>query len=198
LGSFRIQELIIRYPVVGFSFAPGVAGPVYLQMTLYEFLYTGIGQFIAAYAPNAVFAALVNPLLIAVLVTFCGVLVPYAQITAFWRYWLYYLNPFNYLIGGLVTPILWDVPVQCTQEEFGILDPPAGQTCSAYLSDFIAQGSGYVNNPDATANCEYCPYSVGHEYLQSYNLTRRVYTWRDICLTLLFVLSSYGLVFLLL
>jgi ABC-type multidrug transport system permease subunit len=67
------------YPVVGFSFAPGVAGPVYLQMTLYEFLYTGIGQshdrifaigltvvgqFVAAYAPNAVFAALVNPILI--------------------------------------------------------------------------------------------------------------------------------------
>lgn len=54
-------------------------------MTLYEFLYTGIGQFIAAYAPNAVFAALVNPLLISVLVQFCGVLVPYSQITAFWR-----------------------------------------------------------------------------------------------------------------
>jgi ATP-binding cassette subfamily G (WHITE) protein 2 (SNQ2) len=69
---------ICWYPVIGFSFAPGVAGPVYLQMTLYEFLYTGIGeyihyiwikligtgQFVAAYAPNAVFAALVNPLLI--------------------------------------------------------------------------------------------------------------------------------------
>jgi ABC-type multidrug transport system permease subunit len=54
-------------------------------MTLYEFLYTGIGQFIAAYAPNAVFAALVNPLLIGVLVLFCGVLVPYTQITTFWR-----------------------------------------------------------------------------------------------------------------
>jgi len=52
------------YAVVGFSYSPGVAGPVYLQMTLYEFLYTGIGQFVAAYAPNAVFAALVNPLLI--------------------------------------------------------------------------------------------------------------------------------------
>ena len=56
--------LTFRYPVVGFSFKPSVAGPVYLQMTLYEFLYTGIGQFVAAYAPNAVFAALVNPLLI--------------------------------------------------------------------------------------------------------------------------------------
>lgn len=184
--------------MVGFSFAPSVAGPVYLQMTLYEFLYTGIGQFIAAYAPNAVFAALVNPLLIAVLVTFCGVLVPYEQITAFWRYWLYYINPFNYLIGGLVTPVLWDVDVQCTQEEYGILNPPSGSTCAAYLSDFIAQGSGYINNPDATSGCEYCPYSVGNEFLQSYNLTRRVYTWRNICLTFLFCLSSYALVFLLL
>ena len=93
---------ICWYPVVGFSFAPGVAGPVYLQMTLYEFLYTGIGeshatcrsvvwadlsagQFVAAYAPNAVFAALVNPLLIGVLVSFSGVLVPYPAITSFWR-----------------------------------------------------------------------------------------------------------------
>jgi hypothetical protein len=31
---------------------------------MYECLYTGIGQMIAAYAPNAVFASLVNPLVI--------------------------------------------------------------------------------------------------------------------------------------
>lgn len=95
------------YAVVGFSFRPEVVGPVYLQvrpkltyiccavangcphplqMTLYEFLYTGIGQMIAAYSPNAVFAALVNPLVISILVTFSGVLVPFPQITAFWRY----------------------------------------------------------------------------------------------------------------
>jgi hypothetical protein len=34
-----------------------------MQMTLYEFLYTGIGQMIAAYSPNAVFAALVRHLI---------------------------------------------------------------------------------------------------------------------------------------
>ena len=62
----------VWYATVGFSFKANVAGPVYLQMTLYEFLYTGIGQFVAAYAPNAVFAALVNPLLIGVLVSFSG------------------------------------------------------------------------------------------------------------------------------
>ncbi|OCF60041.1 ABC transporter [Kwoniella mangroviensis CBS 10435] len=186
------------YPVVGFSFKPSVAGPVYLQMTLYEFLYTGIGQFVAAYAPNAVFAALVNPLLIGVLVSFCGVLVPYPQITAFWRYWIYYLNPFNYLIGGLVSRIMWDVGVQCAEQEFGLFDPPSGQTCSAYMQDFLSQNPGYIDNPDSTSQCRYCPYSKGNEYLQSLNLGDKVDGWRDIAITALFVLSSYGFVFLLL
>ncbi len=34
-----------------------------------------IGQFIAAYAPNPTFAALVNPIIIGILVQFSGVLV---------------------------------------------------------------------------------------------------------------------------
>lgn len=54
---------------------------------IYEFVYTGIGQMIAAYAPNAVFAALANPIVLGTLVSFCGVLVPYSQIQEFWRYW---------------------------------------------------------------------------------------------------------------
>lgn len=186
------------YAVVGFSFKASIAGPVYAQMTLYEFLYTGIGQFVAAYAPNAVFAALVNPLLIGVLVSFCGVLVPYPQITAFWRYWLYYLNPFNYLIGGLTNVILWDVTVTCKSGEFGVFDPPSGQTCSAYMAEFLQESTGYINNPDATSGCEYCIYSKGSQYLETLNLGKHYYGWRDILLTLLFVLSSYGLVFLLL
>ncbi|WWD19932.1 hypothetical protein CI109_104404 [Kwoniella shandongensis] len=187
------------YPVVGFSFAPGVAGPVYLQMTLYEFLYTGIGQFVAAYAPNAVFAALVNPLLIGVLVMFSGVLVPYQQITSFWRYWLYYLDPFNYLIGGLLVFPLWDVQVTCKEEEFGIFNPPSGQTCGAYMQTFLSQpNTGYINNPDAMSDCQYCIYKQGSQYLASVNLPKHVYGYRDICITLLFCLSSYGFVFLLL
>jgi ABC-type multidrug transport system permease subunit len=54
---------------------------------VYEFVYTGVGQSIAAYAPNAVFASLINPLVIVTLVSFCGVVVPYSQIQPFWRYW---------------------------------------------------------------------------------------------------------------
>jgi hypothetical protein len=71
-----------------FGCAKPCAGQSLTSHLVYQFIYTGIGQFIAAYAPNAVFASLVNPLLIGTLVSFCGVLVPYAQIQVFWRYWM--------------------------------------------------------------------------------------------------------------
>ena len=77
----------MRYATAGFDLSPGVAGPVVLTMFFYELLYTGMAQFIAAYAPNPPAAALFIPVLIATLVTFSGVLVPYSQLNVFWRYW---------------------------------------------------------------------------------------------------------------
>lgn len=84
--------LTTRYATAGLDLSPGAAGPVFLTMFFYEMLYTGIGtfagnaeprhhdadvsaQFIAAYSPSAPFAALLIPVVIAVLVTFSGVLV---------------------------------------------------------------------------------------------------------------------------
>ncbi|KAL8278573.1 hypothetical protein RQP46_009065 [Phenoliferia psychrophenolica] len=188
---------VVWYPVVGFSWSPGVAGPVFLEMVLYELSYTGIGQFIAAYAPNATFAALTNPLVIIVLVQFSGVLVPYVAITAFWKYWIYWLNPFNYLMGALLVFPIWDSPVVCSKKELGTFFPPAGQTCGAYMAPFLATNPGYITNDAATDMCEYCPYSVGSEYLAQRNLSKHIDGWRDICITLIFVLSSYSLVFVL-
>lgn len=53
---------VIFYFTVGLDPSPGAAGPVFLAMVIYELLYTSIGQFIAAYAPNPTFAALCLPL----------------------------------------------------------------------------------------------------------------------------------------
>jgi ABC-type multidrug transport system permease subunit len=86
-----VLYFVCFYYTVGFPSSSTRAGATLFVMLLYEFIYTGIGQFVAAYAPNAVFASLINPLLIGTLVSFCGVLVPYAQIQEFWRYWIYYL-----------------------------------------------------------------------------------------------------------
>ncbi|KAH9208032.1 ABC-2 type transporter-domain-containing protein [Leptodontidium sp. 2 PMI_412] len=98
-----VLYFVCWYYTVGFPSESNKAGATFFVVLMYEFVYTGIGQFITAYAPNAVFATLISPLLIGTLISFCGVLVPFSQIQPFWRYWMYYLNPFNYLMGSLLT-----------------------------------------------------------------------------------------------
>jgi ABC-type multidrug transport system permease subunit/ABC-type multidrug transport system ATPase subunit len=172
-------------------------GATFFVMLMYEFLYTGMGQFIAAYAPNEVFAALTNPMLLGALVSFCGVLVPYAQIQAFWRYWIYYLNPFNYLMGSLLVFNMWGGDVQCTDREFAVFNPPHGQTCAEYMVSYLASAPGHLANPDATAGCKVCPFGNGSDYLRTLYLEDYSYGWRDAGIVVLMVFSSYGLVFLL-
>lgn len=169
-------------------------------MLMYEFVYTGIGQFVAAYAPNEVFASLVNPLILGTLVSFCGVLVPYAQIQEFWRYWIYWLNPFNYLMGSMLVFDVWGADIKCKPREFARFDPPNGTTCGEYLADYISQGAGLVSNlvnPDATAECMVCSYTKGEDYLRTLNLKEYYYGWRDAGIVAIFACSSYALVYLL-
>ncbi|KAJ5486803.1 hypothetical protein N7530_001103, partial [Penicillium desertorum] len=185
------------YFTAGLPVEASVSGHVYLQMIFYELLYTSIGQAIAAYAPNEYFAAVMNPVLIgAGLVSFCGVVVPYSQMQPFWRYWIYYLDPFNYLVGGLFGEVIWDVKVKCEPSEFVQFTAPSGQTCGQYMADFLATQSGYLADGNSTGTCSFCPYSQGSDYAKTFNLQEKYYSWRDTGITALFCISSYSLVFL--
>ncbi|KAK4052986.1 hypothetical protein OIO90_004110 [Microbotryomycetes sp. JL221] len=184
------------WPVVGFSMRPGVAGPAYLEVVLYELLSTGLGQAIASYAPNATVAGLINPLVIGTLVLFNGAFIPYEQIQAFWRYWFYYLDPFRYLMGAFIVFGIWDEPVRRSGEEVARVIPPSGVSCGDYFNNFLSQAPGYIVDPNATDVCEYCPFSEGSQFLTTLNYPRYVYGWRDICLTFLFALAMYASVFL--
>ncbi len=187
------------YYTVGFPTDSNKAGATFFVMLIYEFVYTGIGQFVAAYAPNAVFASLVNPVVITILVFFCGVLVPYQAIPAFWRYWLYYLDPFNYLMGSLLVFTDYDAPVQCAPHEFALFNTPNNATCAEYLAPYL-QGMGArtnLVNPEATEGCRVCQYRRGSDYLASLNLESYYEGWRDAGVVVIFALSSYLMVFLL-
>ncbi|EEY16987.1 opaque-specific ABC transporter CDR3 [Verticillium alfalfae VaMs.102] len=192
-------------------------------LILYELLYTGIGQAIAAYAPNAVFASLVNPLVITTLVSFCGVMVPYSQIEDFWKYWyvpnnpklslhpsagrliparardrMYYLDPYNYLMSSLLVFTTWDKPVRCRPSELAVFDPPANETCGEYLAAFqqTAMGRGAnLLNPDATAGCEVCQYTEGGDYLRTLNLEEKYFGWRNAAIVVIFCIGFYALVY---
>ena len=169
------------YFTCGFPVKASISGQVYFEMLLYEFLYTSIGQAIAAYSPNAYFAALMNPLILgAALINFCGVVVPYDQITVFWRYWLYWLDPFTYLMGALLEPVAWDVQVQCKAEELTYIPLPSNTTCGEYMSDFLADHAGYTVDPTNSTMCAYCQYETGADYLRTLNINAEYYGWRDV------------------
>ena len=137
-----------------------------------------------------------NPIIIgAGLISFCGVVVPYAQIPSFWRSWIYWLDPFTYLVGGLLTEVVWDIEVRCTQNELTNIPLPANSTCGEYMDKFLTENAGYVVDAMSLTNCEYCPYTTGADYAKTFNLTEKVYGWRDIGITALFCVSSYAMVF---
>ncbi|KFH43201.1 ABC transporter G family-like protein [Hapsidospora chrysogenum ATCC 11550] len=192
-----IVYYVTWYYTVGFPSGSDKAGAIFFVMLMYEFIYTGIGQAIAAYAPNAVFAILVNPLVIGILVFFCGVYVPYSQIQEVWRYWLYYLNPFSYLMGSMLVFSTFDAPVHCGRDEFAVFDAPDGQTCGEYLADYM-QGLGSrtnLLNPNDTQHCRVCQYRTGSDYLYTMDLKDYYYGWRDAAIVALFAISSYACVY---
>lgn len=174
------------------------AGATFFIMLIYEFIYTGIGQFIAAYAPNATFAALVNPLIVNCLVLFCGAFVPQPQLNVFWKFWFYYLNPFTYVVAGMLTFGMWDTTVTCNAEEFAYFDPPNG-TCKDYLAHYMAGVGSAINliNPEATSQCQVCQYTRGSDYLKTLSINHYYYGWRNAGICVIFAISGYALVFVL-
>lgn len=149
------------------------------------------------YAPTSGAAALVNPLILGTLLSFCGVFVPYTAIPNFWKYWLYYLDVFTYIMGSMLWFVIWDEPVTCRPEQLARFDPPQGMTCAAYLEPYMTTVNPGANllNPVATAGCQVCTYTTGTDYLRTINI-KEVYTgWQFVGITGIFVLSSYMLVF---
>ena len=93
---------------------------------------------------------------------------------------------------------IFDVEVRCEGTEFARFDPPSGQTCAAYLQQYLAGAGRAANliNPDATTDCHVCQYTRGSDYLRTVNLNDYYYGWRDAAIVVLFACSSYAMVYL--
>jgi ATP-binding cassette, subfamily G (WHITE), member 2, PDR len=49
------------------------------------------------------------------------------------------------------------VDVVCSMKELVNIDPLSGQTCGAYLKEYLSFAGGRLLNPDATQQCQFCP-----------------------------------------
>lgn len=101
-------------------------------------------------------------------------------------------------MGSLLVFTTFDVKVECSEREFAVFDTPSGQSCGEYLREYM-QGIGArtnLINPDATSGCQVCQYRTGADYLYTLNLKDYSYGWRDAAICVLFALSSYAFVYL--
>jgi ATP-binding cassette subfamily G (WHITE) protein 2 (SNQ2) len=85
-------------------------------------------------------------------------------------------------------------PIECKETETAMFNVPSGQTCASYAGEFLSQSPGYLLNPDASANCMYCPYATGDEYLATLNI-KASDKWRDFGVFLAFCISNWALVY---
>ncbi|KAJ2903113.1 ATP-binding cassette transporter snq2, partial [Coemansia aciculifera] len=180
------------YWTVGLNSIGDRIGYFYLAYIVLGLFSLTLGQAIAAFSPNDIVAALINPIFTAMIILFCGVTIPYLQMPKFWRSWMYWISPYHYYVEGVITNDLHASRVQCKQSEFFKFDPPSNQTCAQYAGEWIARAPGYINNLDATSACEYCSYKVGDEFYTalSWSFDHR---WRNMGILIGFV--AFNVVF---
>jgi len=219
-----VYWLLWYYPT-GLPTDSSTAGYVFLMTMLFFLFQASWGQWICAFAPSFtvisnvshppfpsaasssgplqfsyphadVISIQVLPFFFVIFSLFNGVVRPYSQIPAFWRYWLYYLNPSTYWIQGVLAATLANQSVECTPQELATFNLPPGQTCQTYAGAYVAQAGGYlVNNPTGIqADCGYCQYANGVEYMRTLNTTPAD-KWRDFGIFLVFCISNWALVY---
>lgn len=176
---------VIGYKMDGFS-----SGFTFLCLMLFELYYVGFGQAIASFSPNELLASLFVPLFFLFVVSFCGVVVPAAQLPEFWSSWMYWLTPFHYLLEAFLAVAIHNQPVVCEGSEFARFSPPPGLSCQEY-----AGGSpvGYVQTGEGGL-CEFCQYSTGDEFGAQFS----VYygnIWRDVGIMFGFIVFNYAVVY---
>ncbi|KAJ2716225.1 ATP-binding cassette transporter snq2, partial [Coemansia spiralis] len=152
------------YWTVGLNSMSDRIGYFYLLYIVLGLFSLSLGQAIAAFSPNDVVAAMLDPIFTAMTTLFCGVTIAYPQMPKFWRSWMYWLSPYHYYVEGVITNDLHGAPVRCHAKELYVFEPPANATCAEYAGKWVERATGYLGNPDATAACQYCPFSAGDQF----------------------------------
>ena len=107
---------------------------------------------------------------------------------------MYRLSPYTYLIEALLGQALGKRPIQCADVELVMIQPPSGESCSSYMDSFISLAGGYLPNPDATSNCQYCEFSSTDAFLEtSFNIFYS-HHWRDMGIFAAFICFNVGTV----
>ncbi|EPB91141.1 hypothetical protein HMPREF1544_02021 [Mucor circinelloides 1006PhL] len=155
-------------------------GFFYIHFIMFLFYSVSLGFTIASFSATPPMAAVINPFFTSILILFAGIMQPPSAMPHFWSAWMYWLDPYHYLIEGLVVNVMDGVEVVCGEGDYLVINAPPGQTCGEYMQEFFNNGGpGYLGNPDATGSCNYCQYKTGNDFYEErigWNFSNR---WRN-------------------
>ena len=181
------------WPAVGRYRSALESGYTWMLLMIFELYYVSFGQAIAAFSPNELLASLLVPIFFLFVVSFCGVVVPFATLPYFWQSWMYYLTPFRYILDGFLGAATHGRKVRCQSSEFAKFSAPPGQTCDSYLAPYIAQAGGYVQT-GANGLCEFCQYANGDEFGRSFNIEYSQ-KWLDLGVAIAYCAFNFMVIF---
>ncbi|KAI1820399.1 ABC-2 type transporter-domain-containing protein [Xylaria intraflava] len=185
---------VLWYWPTGLPVESSVSGYVYLMTVLMFLFINSWGQWICAFAPSFTVISNIVPFFLVVFSLFNGVVQPYGKLPAFWHSWIYYANPSTHWIRGVLAATLDGTPVHCDISETARFDAPPGMTCQDYAGNFASSAGGYLLNPGAQSDCQYCPYSDGNRYLATLNV-KAEQKWFSLGIFIVFCAANYALVY---
>lgn len=142
-------------------------------------------------------AATLMPFFIIMCELFNGILCHPDQMPAFWRYTMYYVTPFTYWIGGVLTAVLRGTLVVCKESELTMFESPPDMTCGEYAGTWLdTEAIGYLSNPESNGTCGYCQYRWADDYLQEIGLDG-TNIWPYFGIFFAFTVTNYVMVYLL-
>ncbi|KAI9491802.1 ABC-2 type transporter-domain-containing protein [Zychaea mexicana] len=153
------------YWTAGFVNTSEACGYFYIMLVFFIFWAVSIGFVLGGLTENPYIAAILDPLVITTVIIFAGMAQTESSLPRFWSAWMYWLDPFHYVMEGFAVNELKNLPVVCNNGDLFKFAPPPNQTCGEYMADFFANGgSGYITNSNSTTQCEYCTYTTAEEY----------------------------------
>lgn len=124
-------------------------------------------------------------LMFSLCLVFCGVLVAGNALPRFWIF-MYRVSPFTYLVEGMLGVGVANTQVTCSDSELLQITAPDGQTCGAYLQQWVSLAGGQIINPDATGSCQFCALDSTNNFLSQFEISYGN-RWRDYGLMFAFI-----------
>jgi ATP-binding cassette subfamily G (WHITE) protein 2 (SNQ2) len=106
---------------------------------------------------------------------------------------MYRLSPYTYLIEGLLGQALGKQLINCAPVEFVTLNPPSGLSCQDYMAPFMSYAGGYLSNPEATSDCQFCSSRTTDQLLElNFNIFYG-HRWRNVGFMVAFIVFNVSL-----